>query len=78
VVATDLPGVREAVRRTGMGEVVPPHDSAALAAALIRVIQHRREYVRSRDQVVQAFDPERAITAYETLFAERRGRAEAA
>jgi len=78
VVATDLPGVREAVRRTGMGELVPPHDSAALAAALIRVMQHRREYVRSRDQVVQAFDPEQAITAYETLFAERRGRAEAA
>ena len=36
VVATDLPGVREAVRRTGMGEIVPPRDPAALATALSR------------------------------------------
>jgi len=76
VVATDLPGVREAVRRTGMGEVVPPHDSAALAAALVRVIQQRRHYVRSRAQVTEAFDPQLAIAAYETLFGEGGGRAE--
>ena len=32
VVASDLPGVREAVRRTGMGEIVPARDAAALAS----------------------------------------------
>jgi glycosyltransferase involved in cell wall biosynthesis len=68
VVASDLPGVREAVRRTGMGEIVPPRDAAALAAALVRVLQHRRTYVRPRTEVVQAFDIERSIAAYEALF----------
>ena len=70
VVASDLPGVREAVRRTGMGETVPPGDSATLAAALIRVLQRRHAYVRPRADVVRAFDVEQAIGQYESLFAD--------
>jgi glycosyltransferase involved in cell wall biosynthesis len=70
VVASDLPGVREAVRRTGMGEIVPPADPAALAAALVRVIQRRQQYVRARDQVAQTFDLLQAVRQYEALFAE--------
>ena len=69
VVASDLPGVREAVRRTGMGEIVPPRDSAALAAAVVRVLQRRQAYVRPRPEVEQTFDVERAIGQYEALFA---------
>ena len=37
-VASALPGVRQPVYQTGMGEVVPFGDAAALAAALLRVI----------------------------------------
>jgi glycosyltransferase involved in cell wall biosynthesis len=70
VVASDLPGVREAVRRTGMGEIVPPADPAALAAALVRVIQQRQQYVRARDQVAQTFDMLQSVRQYEALFAE--------
>jgi glycosyltransferase involved in cell wall biosynthesis len=70
VVASDLPGVREAVRRTGMGEIVPPADPAALAAALVRVIQQRQRYVRSREQVAQTFDMAQSVRQYEALFAE--------
>jgi glycosyltransferase involved in cell wall biosynthesis len=70
VVATDLPGVREAVRRTGMGRIVPPRDPDALAAALIDVLQHRSQYVRPRAAVASAFDLERSLTDYERLFAE--------
>jgi glycosyltransferase involved in cell wall biosynthesis len=70
VVASDLPGVREAVRSTGMGEVVPPADPAALAAALVRVIQQRQRYVRSRAQVAQTFDMAQSVRQYEALFAE--------
>jgi len=70
VVGSDLPGVREAVRRTGMGEIVPPADPAALAAALVRVIQRRQEYVRPRDQVARTFDMSQSVRQYEALFAE--------
>ncbi len=69
VVASDLPGVREAVRWTGMGEIVQPGDPAALAAALVRVIQERSRYVRPRADVEHAFDIERAVAQYEELFA---------
>jgi glycosyltransferase involved in cell wall biosynthesis len=68
VVASDLPGVREAVRRTGMGEIVPPRDPAALAAALVRVLQHRQDYVRPRAEVTRRFDVERAIGQYAAVF----------
>jgi len=70
VVASDLPGVREAVRRTGMGEIVPTHDPDALAQALVRVMQQRPEYVRPREAIIEAFDVERSIERYERLFAE--------
>jgi glycosyltransferase involved in cell wall biosynthesis len=69
VVASDLPGVREAVRRTGMGEIVPPADAAALAAALVRVIKQRQTYVRPREEVARAFDLTQSVRLYEELFA---------
>jgi glycosyltransferase involved in cell wall biosynthesis len=68
VVATDLPGVREAVRRTGMGRIVPPHDPDALASALLDVIRNRPAYVRSRAAIAAAFDLERSLREYEELF----------
>ena len=68
VVATDLPGVREAVRRTGMGRIVPPRDPVALAAALIDVVRDRARYVRPRAAVAAEFDLERSLREYEELF----------
>ncbi|MFN3414358.1 MAG: glycosyltransferase family 4 protein [Thermoanaerobaculum sp.] len=38
VVASDLPGVREPVRLTGMGILVPPGNPQALASALLQVL----------------------------------------
>ncbi len=73
VVATDLPGVREPVRRTGMGRVVPPRDPDALAAALLDVIRHRPSYVRPRAAIRAAFDLERSLSAYEQAFEQERG-----
>jgi glycosyltransferase involved in cell wall biosynthesis len=70
VVATDLPGVRQAVRETGMGEVVAPCNADALADALVRVIQNPDRYRRPRQEVARAFDLEEAIGAYEQLFEE--------
>jgi glycosyltransferase involved in cell wall biosynthesis len=69
VVATDLPGVREPVRRTGMGRIVAPRDAAALADALIDVLRNRDRYVRPHAEIAAAFDPNDAFGEYEALFA---------
>jgi glycosyltransferase involved in cell wall biosynthesis len=74
VVATDLPGVREAVRATGMGRIVPPRDPAALAAALLEVIAERPRFVRPRAAISAAFDLERSLRQYEQLFEASAGR----
>jgi len=70
VVASDIPGAREVVTRTGMGRLCSPGDPRALADALIDVAMHRARYVRTRDEVRAIYDPVRAIDEYESLFRE--------
>ncbi|HEX6262904.1 MAG TPA: glycosyltransferase family 4 protein [Actinomycetota bacterium] len=49
VVASDIPGYREVVRRGDDGLLVPPRDTAALAAALRRVLDDHELAERLRD-----------------------------
>jgi glycosyltransferase involved in cell wall biosynthesis len=68
VVASNLPGVREPIRVTGMGEIVPSKDARALADAIIRVLQNRATYVRPRAEIEALFSLEQTVRQYETLF----------
>lgn len=56
VVASDIPGAREAVSRTGMGRLCAPGDPQALADALIEVAQQRQRYLRSREAVRSVYE----------------------
>jgi glycosyltransferase involved in cell wall biosynthesis len=76
VVTTDMPGVREAVRITGMGELVPPRDEQALARAIVAVLRNRVRYARPEREIRQRFDPERTAIFYEELFAHLVGKRE--
>jgi glycosyltransferase involved in cell wall biosynthesis len=67
-IASALPGVRQPVMMTGMGEVVPIADSAALAEAVIRVLNDRDRYVRPRAEIEALFNTERTAELYEQLF----------
>lgn len=67
-IASDLPGVRQPVRLTGMGEIVPIRDSAALADAVIRVLTDRSKYIRPRSEIEALFSTERTAELYEQLF----------
>jgi glycosyltransferase involved in cell wall biosynthesis len=69
-IAAALPGVRQPVHQTGMGEVVPIGDSEALAAAILRVIELRERYVRPRAEIEAKFSTEKTAVEYERLFAE--------
>ncbi len=74
VVATNLPGVREPIRMTGMGEVVPIKDARALADAIVRVLQNREKYIRPRQEIAAMFAIDKTVDAYERLFEELSGR----
>jgi glycosyltransferase involved in cell wall biosynthesis len=70
VVATNLPGVRQPVTMTGMGEVVAIADPAALAEGIGKVLDHRQRYFRTRAEIEEVFDLGKTVDAYEALFRE--------
>lgn len=69
-VASDLPGVRQPARMTGMGEVVPIGDSNALAAAIVKIFDHPEQYRGDPEAVKRQFDPHTNAAAYEDLYRE--------
>lgn len=75
VVASDLPGVRQPVQMTGMGEIVPVGDPAALAQAIVKVLSNKQHYQRSSQTIAASFDPANTAAEYVQLFNDlRRGR----
>lgn len=74
VVATDIPGAREVVTRTGMGRLVAARDERALADGIAEVLRDQASLRRTRSDVRAIFDPERSIDAYEAVIAELAGR----
>jgi glycosyltransferase involved in cell wall biosynthesis len=67
-IASDLPGVRQPVLQTGMGEVVPVGDSEALAEAIVNVVGNRAEYVRPRQEIAERWSTAHTAAEYEALF----------
>ena len=77
VVASDLPGVRQPVLSTGMGRIVPRRDAAALATAILEVIEHRSQMQVAPASLRSVYDPAAVAEKYVALFQEiqdRRGR----
>ncbi|MFQ5342180.1 MAG: glycosyltransferase [Anaerolineae bacterium] len=68
VVASNLPGVRQPVRMTGMGEIAPIRDSEALAEAMLKVLTRPESYLRPREEIARIFDMNRTLSDYERLF----------
>ena len=68
VVATDIPGARVPVQRTGMGLLVAPHDPDALARGLTDVLQQPERYSRTRAEVRKALELDAAVDRYEELL----------
>jgi glycosyltransferase involved in cell wall biosynthesis len=67
-VASDLPGVRQPVLQTGMGEIAPVGDADGLAEAILKVLDDRASYVRPREEIAARFSTERTVDDYEALF----------
>lgn len=70
VVASNLPGVRQPVTMTGMGEVVPIGDHEALAQAIITVLDNKQTYDRPQEPIADSFSPQQTAEEYVRLFEE--------
>jgi glycosyltransferase involved in cell wall biosynthesis len=68
VVASDIPGVREPVKITGMGQVVPPADAHALAKAINVILDQPGQYQGDVAGVKHKFSSQHIAEAYEHLF----------
>jgi glycosyltransferase involved in cell wall biosynthesis len=67
-IASNLPGVRQPVKQSGMGKVVPIGDSDALAEAIIEVVRHKETYVRPEEEIRERWSTEQTAKGYEELF----------
>ena len=72
VVATDLPGVRQPVRLTGLGRIIPKGSSQALADAVLDLLAHKDHQPDPalREQLSRLFSPHQVALQYEALFQE--------
>lgn len=70
VVASRLPGVREAVERIGMGLLVEPGDAEALADAIGRVLAKPGDYRKDTALIEREFSAERSLDVFENLLRE--------
>jgi glycosyltransferase involved in cell wall biosynthesis len=74
VVASDLPGVRQPIRLTGMGEIARIGDAADLARKLLEVLASPGKYRRDAADVRNTFPPGKTLDFYEGLYRSVSGR----
>jgi glycosyltransferase involved in cell wall biosynthesis len=73
VVASNLPGVRQPARMTGMGEIAPIGDSEGLAKQILRVLESPDRYFRPRAEIRAMFSLDRTLADYESVYSSAMG-----
>jgi glycosyltransferase involved in cell wall biosynthesis len=72
VVASDIPGVRQPTRMTGMGKTVPAGDANALAQALLEVLDRPERFAGDPAEVSARFSSDAIAAEYEALYTSLR------
>jgi glycosyltransferase involved in cell wall biosynthesis len=70
VVASNLPGVRQPVRLTGMGRIAEVASASSLAAELFEVLGRPERYRGDPQQIAARFSPVACAAAYAGLYQE--------
>jgi glycosyltransferase involved in cell wall biosynthesis len=68
VVMTDTPGGRVPVQVTSMGKLAKAGDWRSIGEAIVEVLDHRDEYVRSREHIEESFSFKETVDRYERIF----------
>ena len=69
-VASNLPGVRQPTKISGMGKVVPIGDSDALASTIIEILKNPEAYQGDPEELIRRFSPDTTAKNFEELFKE--------
>jgi glycosyltransferase involved in cell wall biosynthesis/putative flippase GtrA len=64
VVASNLPGVRQTVLRTGMGRICEIGNAASLAECVADVLDNPERYIKPLDLIAGEFSTEKVIASY--------------
>ena len=70
VIASDLPGVRQPIAMTGMGNIFPVGDASALSAVLLDLLGKPRKNKADSQEIRRRFSPDSTAAAYEGLYEE--------
>jgi len=68
VVASDLPGVRVPIQKTGMGKLVAPKNSHELALAIVEVLKNKERYRSFLEDPKIIFSAEDSYAKYRSVF----------
>ncbi|OGG13165.1 hypothetical protein A3D77_00360 [Candidatus Gottesmanbacteria bacterium RIFCSPHIGHO2_02_FULL_39_11] len=68
VVATDLPGVRVPVGKTGMGEIVPVKNAQAIAQSIEKILSDKKKYIKDQEKIEEEFSYNKSIKSYENIL----------
>lgn len=64
LIASDLPGARLPVQKTGMGLIISKKNEVAIAEAIRKILKNKSLYVKSRATITKFFGKEKAIRDY--------------
>lgn len=68
VAASNLPGVRQPVKMTGMGEIFEIGDAKMLAEKICTILKNKQEYIKDPSWIIEHFSPDTVASVYEKLF----------
>lgn len=68
VVASDLPGVRVPIQKTGMGIIVPVRNAHALSKAIVRILNNSSIFIKKTGDIRRIFSEKRFFSSFEKLF----------
>ena len=67
-VASALPGVRQPVKRHGMGRIAKIGDSASLAESILEILNEPKKFQGDIERIKKSYDPDSIAQEYEKLF----------
>lgn len=68
VVASNLPGVREVITKTGYGRLSRPKDPTDIAECIVEVVTNPKEYRPDRRELAKMFDPAYTTSGYTKIM----------